>query len=233
MENKSIHEQIYNSLRSKIFSGVLKPGDLLPSESQLCKEFSASRETVRKGLKNLEGEHLIFSRPKIGYFVSIPNHEDILISFSEADEKTSSQYRDINGIYPDEKLKIILQLEEGQKVIELAQIIRNKDNDPIAYEVKYVPYERAYPSVESELRYAVLPDLTLSKIASFDYYTDVRISAIAADTELSVALECDINEPLLLLEQLYLRQDGKPISYSMRYSKAPFNSLRGTSGVRK
>ena len=77
-EHTAVYEAIYNKLRNQIFSGKFRPGDLLPSENQLCGEFGASRETVRKGLKALEQEGLIFSRPKVGYFVSTPNlHFDL------------------------------------------------------------------------------------------------------------------------------------------------------------
>ena len=96
-----VYEAIYTRLRSQIFSGKFRPGDLLPSENQLCGEFSASRETVRKGLKELEREGLIFSRPKIGYFVSTPNHSSFTLTFTEEFEGCSTQYSDIHGILPD------------------------------------------------------------------------------------------------------------------------------------
>ena len=53
-EHAAAYTAICKDLRNRIFSGSLRPGDLLPSESQLCAEFGVSRETVRKGLKDLE-----------------------------------------------------------------------------------------------------------------------------------------------------------------------------------
>ena len=120
-----MYTAIYNQLRTQIFSGAYHPGDLLTSESQLCSEYGASRETVRKGLKELEREGLIFSRPKIGYFVSTPNHSDFTIRFSEEMEGCVTQYSDIHGILPDEELQQKLEIGPGQKVIELSQITRN------------------------------------------------------------------------------------------------------------
>jgi len=46
-------------LRSKIASGELRPGDSLPSESELLKEFGISRPTLREALRVLESETLI------------------------------------------------------------------------------------------------------------------------------------------------------------------------------
>lgn len=50
---------IAQQLRSKIASGELRPGDSLPSESELLKEFGISRPTLREALRVLESETLI------------------------------------------------------------------------------------------------------------------------------------------------------------------------------
>ena len=226
-----MYTAIYNQLRTQIFSGAYHPGDLLTSESQLCSEYGASRETVRKGLKELEREGLIFSRPKIGYFVSIPNHSDFTIRFSEEMEGCVTQYSDIHGILPDEELQQKLEIGPGQKVIELSQITRNAQGEPVAYDIKFVPYERAYPSVESEMHYAVLPDITLAKVDSFEYYTTIEFSAVGAPPRVAEALQCQEGEPLLLIERFFFRQNGKRIGYSRQYRQGRFGKLQGTSGV--
>ena len=53
-------------LKNKIVSGQLCPGDTLPSENELRGLYAASRETVRKSLKELENEGYIYSRPARG-----------------------------------------------------------------------------------------------------------------------------------------------------------------------
>lgn len=50
---------IAQQLRSQIASGELRPGDSLPSESELLKEFGISRPTLREALRVLESETLI------------------------------------------------------------------------------------------------------------------------------------------------------------------------------
>lgn len=225
-----VYEAIYNRLRSQIFSGKFRPGDLLPSESQLCSEFSASRETVRKGLKELEQEGLIFSRPKIGYFVSTPNHSSLTLTFREAEQGYTTDYSDVHGILPDEALQQVLDIGPNQKVIELSQITRDPQGKPVAYDVKYVPYERAYPSVESEMRFAVLPDITLAKVDSFEYYTEVQVSAVAAPPEAAAALQCPQGSPMLLIERVFIRQNGRRFGYSRQYSQGDYGKLKGSSG---
>ena len=80
------------------------------------------------------------------------------------------------------------------------------------------------------MRFAVLPDITLSKVASFEYYTNICISAVGAAEREAQALQCPVGTPLLLIERLFLRQDGKRIGYSMQYSLGQFGKLEGTSG---
>ena len=213
-EQTPVYAVVHASLRTQIFTGQYRPGDLLPSESHLCQEFGASRETVRRGLQQLENEGLIFSRPKIGYFVSQPNHNDMVLSLSEELEGTELQYRDIHGILPDERLQELLDIPANRKVIEFSQISRDGEGQPVAYDVKFVPYARAYPSVESEIRYAVLPDLTFAKLSSFSVYSQITVTAVAAEGEPARALECPEGTPLLLIEQIFLQQDGSRVGYS-------------------
>lgn len=104
-KKKPLYTTIHGQLRSKIFNGSFLPGEMLPSESQLCMEFQASRETVRKGLKELESEGLIYSRAKIGYFVCTPRHSDFTVNFTEYIEGCTTQYKNIHGILPDERVQ--------------------------------------------------------------------------------------------------------------------------------
>lgn len=54
-----LHRTIAAELRHRVRSGKLQVGESLPSESQLCEEFSASRGPVRQALATLRDEGLI------------------------------------------------------------------------------------------------------------------------------------------------------------------------------
>ncbi|MDQ7096556.1 PLP-dependent aminotransferase family protein [Desulfosporosinus sp. PR] len=56
-------------IRKKIFSGIFKPGEKLPSVQTLSKELSYNSDTIVKAYKLLEDEHLIYASPKSGYYV--------------------------------------------------------------------------------------------------------------------------------------------------------------------
>jgi GntR family transcriptional regulator len=66
-----MYQQIADDLRSKIESGVLAPGQKLPTETQLRDEYNnASRNTVRDAIKRLTSLGLVESRPGTGTFVT-------------------------------------------------------------------------------------------------------------------------------------------------------------------
>ncbi len=54
----------------KILKGLLKPGDIMPPESVLIKEYGISRGTVRQAMSKLIQDGLIERYPGKGSFVS-------------------------------------------------------------------------------------------------------------------------------------------------------------------
>ncbi|MEV5895778.1 GntR family transcriptional regulator [Nonomuraea fuscirosea] len=63
------YQQIAASLREQIDGGTLTPGAALPSEAELRRRFSASRNTVRQALAVLERDGLIVAEHGRGHFV--------------------------------------------------------------------------------------------------------------------------------------------------------------------
>src|SRR4051794_5197020 len=67
--DRAVFRQLADLLRDQIRSGVLAPGDPLPSEPRLAQEFGLRRNTVRQGIAILRTEGLInVERPR-GTFV--------------------------------------------------------------------------------------------------------------------------------------------------------------------
>ena len=71
-------EVIAKTLRERIRSGGLKPGDALPTQAVLMREFGASSLTVQKAMALLKQEGWAVSRPGKGAFVAHPDRADDL-----------------------------------------------------------------------------------------------------------------------------------------------------------
>lgn len=228
-----LYRKISDSLRSRIFSGELKPGDMLPSENMLCQSFGVSRETVRKGLKLLENEGLIYTRNKVGNFVCVPNHSDFTLNFTEERDGFKTQFLEVHGMRPDAELCRILEIGEKQLLITFSQLTRDRAGLPVAYDIKYVPYERSMPTVEKEMRFTIYSVPDISGVEPFDYYTTIEVSAVGAPERVARVLGCPEQTPLLLVERLFVRQDGKKLGFSRQYSRRSFGRLHGVSGPKK
>lgn len=69
MARPALYERIGDELRRRIADGDLAPGDKLPTEHDLCAEWSTSRTTVRNALALLVDEGLVISHGSAGWFV--------------------------------------------------------------------------------------------------------------------------------------------------------------------
>ena len=58
---KPMYEQIKDSLRERILSGVWRPGDKLPSVRELALSAGINPNTIQKAIRDLEGEGLVYS----------------------------------------------------------------------------------------------------------------------------------------------------------------------------
>ena len=57
--DKAIYIQLADTIRRQINDGKIKPGDKLPSESEMQKEYNVARLTVREALSVLVNEGLL------------------------------------------------------------------------------------------------------------------------------------------------------------------------------
>lgn len=65
-----LYHQLAEDLRGRIVAGELAPGDPLPTEEMLCRQYGVSRITVRRGLDDLFNAGLIVRRRGVGSFVA-------------------------------------------------------------------------------------------------------------------------------------------------------------------
>lgn len=69
LQSKSLSETIGQELVRLIASGALKPGQRL-NEVHLAESFGVSRGPVREAARELEGQGLVISRPRQGFYVA-------------------------------------------------------------------------------------------------------------------------------------------------------------------
>ena len=66
----NIYEQIINDIKQDIVNKKIKQGQRLPSLISLSKKYNCSKGSVIKAVEQLRLQHVIYSKPKSGYFVA-------------------------------------------------------------------------------------------------------------------------------------------------------------------
>lgn len=69
VQQQSLYDRVYQSLRQRIISGEIAVGDRLPSQTELTAEFDVSTITVKRALDMLSDDGLVLRRPRIGTVV--------------------------------------------------------------------------------------------------------------------------------------------------------------------
>ncbi len=67
---RPIYEQVMDSLRRAILTGVLAPDDKIPSVREAATQLVINPNTIQKAYRELENEGYIYSVPGKGNFVS-------------------------------------------------------------------------------------------------------------------------------------------------------------------
>ena len=66
----SLHGQVMQDLLGRIADGHAKPGEALPTEEELCRQYGVSRITVRRAIADLAARGLVSRKRGVGSFVT-------------------------------------------------------------------------------------------------------------------------------------------------------------------
>lgn len=206
--------EIEQALRKRIAN--LQPGDPLPSDAMLCREFGVSRMTARNAVQRLVESGLVQRVPGLGTFVAEPQRHrqaSNLLSFSDEMRelgRTPSSRILRRVVRPaDERQARRLKLGRGAKVI-LLERLRMADGLPVARERALLPSRLAKIVESADLERGSLHEtLVAHDVVPVSGYAS--ISAQAATARDAKLLSVPRGSPLLVEERLIVAQDGKPI----------------------
>jgi GntR family transcriptional regulator len=214
--------QIADDLSIEIEAGSLRPGDLIPSESQLCERYGISRMTVRQGLNLLSDAGYIHSVPGKGSYVTAPRLDHLTLEIQEGALRDGRELDlrlvGLEVVTAQAEVASRLGLADGSMVVEFSRT-GHLEASPVVFERKYLPYSRQRPLVEQELQYAAFPAVVAR--ASEMHLVKVRVDLYAARTPAEVCsqlgLDTDRVESCLVLEQTVLSQDDRVLGWGKTY----------------
>ena len=111
-DSRPIYEQVKDSLRRLMVTGVLAPGDKLPSVRSMASQLSINPNTIQRAYAELEAEGYIYSVPGKGSFAAAEGEsEGYVVSVTgkgsfvaEGDTQNAARKAELTG-----KLKPILE----------------------------------------------------------------------------------------------------------------------------
>ena len=88
-DSRPIYTQIIDGIREQIITGVLQPGDKLPSVRELASTLAINPNTIQRAYRRLEAEAWIATVPGKGCFVcGVPADTDKTPLLKEFDDLT-------------------------------------------------------------------------------------------------------------------------------------------------
>lgn len=144
--NLPLYYQIMSMIKRGITNGMLKPGDLLPTEEQFCKRFDVSRTTIRQAFAALVKEGSIVRVQGKGTFIAqqqkLDRKMDSIYSFTHEMEsmglKASSKIIKCEKVDPEEDISLLFAMEPGEQVYYIVRV-RLAANQPLLLETTYLP----------------------------------------------------------------------------------------------
>src|SRR3954470_1982283 len=223
------YQKIQGSIRERIESGQLKPGDAVNSERELARIHGVSLMTARHALAGLEQEGIVERRRGAGTFVAPPRiHFNKLMSYTEqmASRGLSAASKVITckEIEGEEEIAARLMLPATSRMVKIERL-RHTSDEPFALETCYLPADK-FPGLTNES----LGRGSLFSTLERDYqvqltYADEEVDATAAENRVSQLLQVPRGAPVMRIRQVIYSSNAKPIIYVVGFYRAERHSL--------
>jgi|SRR5579875_371691 len=214
-----LYYQIRKHLLKQIRSGILKSGQLVPSEQELSSRLGVSRMTARQAIKSLCDLGVACSLRGKGTFVSGIKFEKNfrqVLSFTEEMQRRGyrPQAKPLSFLITSASSEAAkaLHLNPRERVISLRRL-RLADSSPMGIEWSRIPL-RMCPELIKKFDPRESLYEALSRLYGLEIVlSDETIEAGLAGTEETRLLEIPQGSPVFLFTRISYIRDGKPAEY--------------------
>ncbi len=213
-----VYAHLARVLRRGVATGMLRPGDQLPSESQLCRWYRVSPMTVRRAINILVDQGVVTTEQGRGTFVKSVAMGAATFQLSELQslfsdpEHSTVQLLETRIVRADERIARKLSLSPGQRTIFIRRLLRT-DDVPTFYHREYLVYDPTRPIVESEMEVTALQHLFSGSGESILKRGDLSIEATILTADEAELLQASVPTAAFFLEHVFYDFDDSPISW--------------------
>ena len=221
-----LYQQIQHLLRLRIMTGEYRPGTKIPSESELCRELSVSRVTVREALRELVRAEMLVKVHGKGTFVAetqpriaTVKYTGFLEDLQERVLKLKVMDVEVQTITAAPAVSATLGLEPDTEVVRIRRL-RQIDDEPFSFTVNYLPVE-----IGSRVRAADLYSVPLLKMLQRDMRIPIvraheTIDALPAEPEVAQKLGIPVLYPVLHMKRLMFTSAEHPFEIVETFYRA-------------
>ena len=230
-ERLPLYQRLRDEMLAKIAAGEWLPGEAIPTEAELTRQYGVAVGTVRKAVETLVAEGLLLRAQGRGTFVRRPNFDGSLFRFfrqvSASGQPQIPQSRIlVSRLEPaTETARVALQLQPGEHCLYLERL-RLIEGRPMFHERIWLPASR-FSALQSiapgdfpPLLYPFYEQQCGQRIAS----AQETLTVASADEPLAATLGVALGSPVVVIARTALGYDRTPLEYRM--SRAAAEVLR-------
>jgi len=228
-----VYRRIQYALQKRIEAGELQPGDPVPSERELARNYAVSLMTARHALEELEHEGLVDRRRGAGTFVALPKiHFNRLASFTEqmASRGMPARSRILAAtvVEGEQEAAARLALPPHSRLVKIERL-RQSGEQPFAVECCYLPADEFIGLLGLPLERRSL-FATIERDYGIDlHYSDEEVDATPASARTAELLGIHAGAPVLRIRQALFSTAGKACVYVIGL----YRSDRHTLSIRR
>ena len=227
------YRELYEQLRRHIEEGIYEPGDLLPSENELCVVNRVTRPTVRRALDLLANEGFIKKHQGLGSVVQNPPKGIGILSFSGTTSAIGRENLKTDAItkpnvrpWPENFVFDLKDTERESGCIYFERL-RYVNDIPVFYDLSYLPNINLPRFTSRNLNNASLFDI-LREHYSIEIKGGMQyIEAIPATESCQKHLGVDPDKPILKLQRKLSTNRLDFYVYSVLFCNTEEHSLFG------
>lgn len=219
------YQQVKNILIQRIMSGEYPTGTYLPSESQLVKEFSVSRVTIRLALEEMQKMDLLNSRQGKGHMVkSMMARQDLgrLQGFGEImaplGVETRSKILSVEQIIAPPNVAEGLGLKPKSEVIKTIRL-RIAANINMSMDVSYFPLDIGQHLIGLDLENNDVFHLLETELGIEISYADIIMDLVNPSEFVSEHLATPMDDHVLRIERITYDLRFRPIDFEYIYGQ--------------
>jgi GntR family transcriptional regulator len=218
-----LHHQVYLDLRGALDTGEWKPGDRLPPERELARQYGCSLITVRRAMSDLAREGRLERTRGRGTFVLPPRIDRDLggtLSFTaEMRTRGLDAATRLVAARPEsagEAVAAALGIEPGAPTLYLERL-RVGGGEPLLLEQVHLPAERFPGLLASDLEHSSLYDLLTERYDTAVSHVRETLEPVLLRAREARLLGRPARTPALLIESIAFAADGTPVELGRTY----------------